>query len=236
MYKTVPSLLRPQTHAYEVLGTTSDSYDRRGRQPLSSQVMEFETYGDGLTKHSNSWCTQFEQLTDFCLSLTAAILNEPSHEIWKRLAYHASRHTERQLRFALSVKFNHKEGSKRQFYSLAEQKITTADKRHDRRYEEVLDWHDGSPASAFRILTQSYDDWIDRLIRAHKLRELYEYSQQMEEIIPDLKHLKDSKDSYRWHQALTALIHALQAVEALDNASISHHNALPTPQTDEQAA
>ena len=56
------------------------------------------------------------------------------------------------IRFALSLK---RTDGKRAYYNLDEQKVSRADsKAHDKRWEEVPEWADGSVSSAFRILRE----------------------------------------------------------------------------------
>ena len=73
------------------------------------------------------------------------------------------------IKFALSVKY--KEG-KRQYYSLKEQKISTSDsKRHDKRWEQINEYHDGKFASVMGLLcmNEGWTTWIDRFAMGMQL-------------------------------------------------------------------
>lgn len=234
--RIVESKLNGAKVAYE-LDAGYNNYDKKGSAPLCVSITQYETFGDGTTKHSNSWCAQFHELTDVCLSFAAAIMAEPrDKEHWHVLSHLLNRWNKRAMEFALSVKF--KEG-KEQWYSLVELKVSSSEsKRNDRRYEKVESWHVGGPVSALNILLKERNlDWIERMILAYRLREMQSdldgWYVNWEELFKPTAELKGD-----WFAALRAFISALEMVQAIDTAEILVENALSqaTRKEEEQTA
>lgn len=144
-------------------------WDARGNLPLSIRLMEYETYGDGLTQHSGAYCTQFCYLTDACISLAQAIVADPKNEAWEALGNVFCHPREDTINFALSIKYRE---DKDQWFDLANHKVSTSERyKHDRRWEKVENWMDGTAKSAFSIINTrlgGYDTlgklcWLDEL-------------------------------------------------------------------------
>ena len=223
----IKSVLQPNAYAFEL--DSESHYEKRGNAPLNAYLLTYETYGDGLTQHSGSWCAQYNQFTDAALSLARAILEDPTNPEFRKLTNCIERYTDADLRWALSVKFV---DGKEQFYSLATRKVTRADKRNDRRYERVQTFHDGTARSAFHILCQSHWDWFDRMILCDRLREV-EF--QVAQCTTDWETLfQPTKDlTGDWSQALAAFRSAITAVQHLDwaqrTAGACEHNSTVKP-------
>ncbi len=130
----IPSILHADKRAYKLQRSGTDN---RGNAPLLCELTQYETYGDGTVQHSNDWCAQFSELVDVCLSLTTAMLAEPNAQHWEWLPHQSDNLDSTALRFALSVKHKESKNGSRQYFSWSERKLTTADKRNDRRFEEV---------------------------------------------------------------------------------------------------
>lgn len=211
--KTFPSVLHSNYRGYRITDDWSEHWNSRGQTPLHLNLVQFETYGDGLTQHSNSYCTQFADFTDAGVSVSRAILLEPTAPEWSKLTDCVHCISDSTLRFALTIKYQ--EG-KDQFYSIAERKLTRSDKRNDRRFERVQSWADGTPASAYRLVFRNHWEWFTRLLVCDKLRDL-EF--QRSDCFQSWSVLFAPTDQLAgaWQSALSCLSYALQATNLLSN-------------------
>jgi hypothetical protein len=221
----IPSILNGATTAYRY-DRGADNWNSRGQAPLSLDISAYHTYGDGTTQHSGHWCVQFADLVDVCLSFARAIVADPLNEGWKNIDYTLHGPCDDVIRFALSVKHKEPKDGKsfgdHQFFSVAQNKITKADKRYDKRFQVVESWHDGTPKSAFAILCNecTHYQWLSKVQLAVRLREIYAtveggggYYVQWEDVLKPLTELKGD-----WQQAFEAYRNAVQVVRHLDHA------------------
>lgn len=206
----IKSVLNPDRKAYKL---TSDwDWNNRGNAPLSLYISEYETYGDGTCQHSRSWPAQWSELTDVCLSFARAIVADPSNDAWHQLNYVMHTVGEDTLRFALGIKYRK---DKAQWYNLSERKLSSSEsKRHDKRWEQVQSWMDGSPATALSIVlnNNSSVDWLSRLAIADDLRTLANYPCWEDYFKPVMELPGD------WHQAFVAFRDCCRAISSLDHA------------------
>lgn len=233
--KTIPSILFPDKRGYHIQSSGTDNWAKRGNAPLLMGVTVFDTFGDGLTQHSGDWCPQWgPDFTDVCVSLATAVMAEPADQIWNSLFMCTDGGmSDTDIRWALTVKYSEKV---LRFYSASERKVTSADKRHDRRYERVEVWCDGTPEAAFQLLMKdrSHHDWITRLLIADRIQKIWreqseDCGSRMEKIFSPIKDLP--KD---WECALEAV---RCAIEVVDN--IGHTKRMLrhlTPKSEEVAA
>ena len=211
----VPSALNPTKYAYQVISDWSPYWNVRGQNPLSIYLLQYETYGDGLVQHSGAWVPPVSQLTDACLSLTAAIIADPRNELWFSFRRVIEASESDFVPFALTVTYT--EGKTR-YFSLTERRITSADKRHDRRYLRIEPRHDGSPTSAWHILcdANSHWDWLEKMAVLLKLREIVARTRDHLYAWEDL--CSGDFGDGDWHTALPAFVAALTGVLSLDRA------------------
>lgn len=210
----IPSLLKPNAIGYQL--SDDWQWNKRGAAPLSLNIAAFETYGDRLVQHSPVWVPQFSDLTDVCLSFADAIVHDPLNTEWRKLTRTLSHVSDDAIRFALSVVFKPgKSLGDRQFYCLAQRKVSRAHTlRYDKRYEEVQDYHDGTPKSALGILLHNTSaDWIERVHLALRVRDLADVSVPFSDVFSPL----DQLDGQEWHSAFTAYRYAVRAVENIDD-------------------
>lgn len=120
---------------------------------LQSEIVEFPTYDDGLTQHGCCSSVAVENFVDCLASMARYLFHHPEdmeqvENIWPNRDY------KKDIAFAASIKYD---AEKTRYYSMQEMKVSASDKkRHDRRYEMVPEWADGSLQSIFRLLTL---DW-----------------------------------------------------------------------------
>lgn len=146
---TFQSLGRPP------VGYRFGRYEYGQSQGIASVAQEFQTYGDGLVQHSPSSPVHPENFYDFLISLAAKIVEDPSETVievidsaWPReLSY-------KEVVAALKVK--DKEGVV-QYYDTRDYTVSrSAGKMHDRRYEKVPDWANGTVLSAIRLMSYGH--------------------------------------------------------------------------------
>ena len=135
---------------------------------------KYQTMGDGLTAHTRTVaCTAYD-MDDYCASLATFLLANFANftdDEKEQIAYCWTHGPgERDIEFALSVKYN---PDKRQWFSKDERKVSkSASKQHDKRWNEVDEWMDGSGESAFRLLRgDALDQWIVTHIRYEAIRD-----------------------------------------------------------------
>lgn len=228
----IKSVLHSDTVAYKL---TSDwDWNNRGNAPLSLHISQYETYGDGTCQHSNSWPAQFSDLTDVCLSFTRAVCEDPNNEAWHQLSYVMHSVTEDTLRFALSIV--HRD-DKAQWYNMSERKMSSSEsKRHDKRWEHVESWMDGTAKSALSIVLNANAsvDWFSKLAIADDLRTLANFPCWEDYFKPASELTGD------WHQAFNAFRAACRAVQSLDYArrasASAEYNTRPKAEAEPVAA
>lgn len=161
MYFKFASIARPE-YGYAI---NTDRYEsaRHGR-PLSVWAREFQTYGDGMIQHSPDYHVQVDHISDFCASLAAYLLALPDQEkrgeMLRGLRVYWPDHADRRnLAFAYSLKYDEKKRDR--YYCLSDRKVSSAEsKRHDRRWEQIPEWADGSVEAMVRIIAPSCHDFL----------------------------------------------------------------------------
>jgi len=147
-----PSLTSDQ-HAYEF----DSAHDWEVRRPaVSCACRMFDTLGDGMCAHSPAWPIPREKFVDYCYSLADYLVKNPQKYAdcgMIKYEFMPDCYDER-IAFAASIVYKDtSDKGKRQYYSLSEKKLSTADKlRYDKRFEEVPPWADGTPEAVYRLL------------------------------------------------------------------------------------
>jgi hypothetical protein len=126
---------------------------------------EFDTYGDGETQHTPLINTHQEHMKDWLGSLLQVVAEDPGK--CAQLSWNwPSQRSDEEVEFAFTVKHNAADESKlskQQYYSVNECKVSTSEsKRNDRRYERVVEWMDGSVASAYGLLWRDGMSTLER--------------------------------------------------------------------------
>ncbi len=143
--------------AYEKeFGYSFDSQSMDMKAPINQHFRMFQTYGDGLIQHSGDWSITVEYLADYLASLALAMSED--EELLENASWVLSqRPSDKEIAFAASVVW--KEGVKTRYFSVKQMKVSASpEKSHDKRFEEIRDFHDGSTASIKRILTPEWSD------------------------------------------------------------------------------
>jgi hypothetical protein len=190
-----------------------------GRSPISTHFRFYETYGDGMTAHSPSAPIPVGMLADYLFSLAQAMASD--NELIEAAAYEVRSGiaSNSDIRFAQSVVF--KDG-KRRWVSREERKVTSSEaKRHDRRYEEVLPRHDGTPKGAYNVLWRDFYDGIRALGLAYSI---FRYRREVEDNYfgngAAVKLLGwDNVDGERLERAFECALAVIEAHDRLSNAA-----------------
>ena len=217
-----PSLTSDQ-HAYE--WDSSPDWSSHAA-PVSNCTKMFQTFGDGMCAHSPAWAIPRENFADYCFSMTDYLAKNPqAFSDCGSIGYEWMPDiTDKQIAFAVSVIYKDKsDKGKRQYYSIGEQKVSTADKlRYDKRYEKVAEWCDGSPSAVYRLLYKDHysalqclslaatvEDWFQRT------QDHYSTDQTSSRLAWDIQ---DYNQRYVIEHALSTMQSVLKAYAALSNA------------------
>jgi len=169
MIKKFPSIANPDKHGYAFDSTVGFS----ANHVIHDYFRVFQTMGDGLIQHSADYAITSEFVADYLLSLTAAMLQD--EELTETMRYRLSGGPRlSQIEFCASVVFREsdKEYSKRRWYSVELEKVSSnQDKRHDKRFQEISEWNDGSADAIYRMLRPDYADGLREYNAADAIRD-----------------------------------------------------------------
>ena len=155
-----PSELHPEAHAFIFHTSSMDLWDAcyRGRNNnfLSMHVGMYPTHGDGMTQHGSEHPVYPENAEDAMLSFAAwvdrDVFGMPLDEMGRVAGCIPS--VPNWSTVAAAMKVVHKGENKRTWYEKDTFKVSSSEsKRHDKRWEEVPSWADGSQESVYRLLT-----------------------------------------------------------------------------------
>jgi hypothetical protein len=176
-----PSLMNGNT-VYTVHSSSTDLWDQcyHAHAHLGYYFGRFDTYGDGMVQHGPEVSVPQMFFGDFCASLAAHLLVHFAEDgfITGSWPQASNSETRKRLDFAFSLRapVHNDEGTwKDKYYSLELRKVTTnREKQHDKRWEKVPDWADGSVEAAYRILLPDFN--VGSLIEQYHLyRQCWEY-------------------------------------------------------------
>lgn len=164
------SLNHPHETGYLVGEGTKVTDYRFSQRSSVYWASKYDTYGDGMTQHSHELPIHLDDMEDFLASL-AVYLTEGAgsdRQIHIELVERnwPKNYSLSNQRILFLAGLRQKDG-KTTYFSLTENKVSSSDsKRHDKRWVEVPDWADGSPAAVYRLAFQSEElDFRDMLTR-----------------------------------------------------------------------
>lgn len=184
-YHKFRSLLNSDKYVF-VYNTDGD-WDRYYRFvcPLDIKAWVYETLGDGMTAHTPDMPVGVDLFVDYCVSLAQYILtSEPDAvaNIGRFGIVHLNRDA---MAFAFNVKRTEKEKESfiKKFFCVSERKMSANDaKRHDKRWHEVRDCHDGTVSGAFNVLWDGQENHrMDLLERYTWYRDLLEFGSALKQ-------------------------------------------------------
>lgn len=150
------SRLRPNEVRYTVEAASFEFMGRGGCPgKLSDWAGSFRTYGDGDIQHSPTGPVRTEDFEDYLASLAIALKERKfSHLALDRLVSHWPR-PDNDTRIVWLEKLRYKYGVKT-YYNYTDAKVSkVADKKNDRRWQEVPNWADGSVEAIYRLMSEN---------------------------------------------------------------------------------
>jgi hypothetical protein len=151
------------------LSHTSDQYYRNHASYLGRGFLEYETYGDGNVKHNYSHPVGKEHWIDFFTSLALHLENNRGDVEILYQSYYWPRKAEREdIIFASTVIYKE---DKPVWFNTNERKVSRSEsKKHDKRWEEIVSWMDGSPHSISCILAKEYSGALGIFLLLEQIR------------------------------------------------------------------
>jgi hypothetical protein len=170
MVKKFASIEHPEKYGYAY---DSECWNRSEHVFLNRKFRMFETYGDGLCRHSDDWSVSEDFATDYMNSLALAMIED--EELCKELYFTlGQKPADCKMVFAASLIYGEKdkEWTKRRYYSISLEKVTrNREKEHDDRYKEIAEWNNGTPEAIYRAILPEYADGLERWQYAQWVRE-----------------------------------------------------------------
>lgn len=153
------SLQKPTEMAYVVHTDWMEYRDRNSACPVCQWAGFYCTYGDGIVQHSPDLAVQREMLADFCASLAQHLQVNPGDV--EVVAKHWPNHLPSRSRILFLAGLRYKDDGKRRYFHEHDDKVSAAEsKRHDKRWEEVPTWADGSLSAVMSLLNQRGYSWL----------------------------------------------------------------------------
>ena len=167
-------------------GYDSPVADYRGHNSrLGDNCGWYDTHGDGECQHSPEYAVAIDGATDYFASLLSHLANatpNDRHDMLDAIAYDwpNMEHRDRKS-FVFAIGLKYKEGGKTQYFNMEDLKTSTShNKQYDKRWNVVAQYHDGSPESAFRLLS-NYGCLLHRYAVMRRLAEVWR--EEMEQTI-----------------------------------------------------
>ena len=139
------SLTRKETgYSWESNYNAHDNgYFRQPGRCIAPEVNEYQTYGDGMTQHSKSWVVSSDNIQDFLVSLVVFLKDNPDYIETVSGRWPHDEIPRDRVRFYEGLRYDPEKH--RQLYNNETKKKSSADsKRHDKRWQEVPNFADGS--------------------------------------------------------------------------------------------
>ena len=196
--------------------------DRPSTEGFDDKFFQYQTFGDGTLQHSEKFAVStdpelfiepLELLAEWCCDHWREVEDgTESLSIWHSYYYEAN------VKFAMSVKYV--EG-RRLYYSFDKRKVSSSEKlQHDKRYEVVPEWADGTPKSAFSLINLN-KRWMspwERIQVAFAFRNFPNCYDWVSIVYPDMKMSRRIRD------AVEAINHYDEAQQLHRSFSCYKHN------------
>lgn len=142
-------MLEPEKYGYVFTNDSMSFFEAcyRDAGTLGGAMGVFETLGDGFTQHTPLRTARIEHFTDYCVSLTKHLLENPKDDLSGYLFQDAA--SPATVQFLATVLYDEKRS---RWFEPSAHKISTADaKEYDKRWHKVPTWANGSMESAFNL-------------------------------------------------------------------------------------
>jgi len=164
--------------AYIVTTGSSDTpmhYYSNPYNYIGSSILCYDTYGDGMTQHSPSYCASKDLLEDFLISF-AIFLNDNPDEVENIDLFLGGLFecNEDQVRFFEGLKYN---PDVTVYYNKSELKTSKSSKKeYDKRWEKIPSWADGTMEAVLSFMAQSYWGTLKRFACLDNIKPILNYS------------------------------------------------------------
>jgi hypothetical protein len=146
--------------AYTLHNSSTDLWDswyRSSHRALAAWAGQFEVYNDYPVQHSHESIVIREQFADYCASLAKGLtdtdpaLLQQAGECYALDELIPDKHSRSETKLQFFHALIYKE-TKTQYYNARERRVSTSSsKRHDKRWEELPSWADGSAEACYRL-------------------------------------------------------------------------------------
>lgn len=144
------SLNHPKETGYLI--DSNPEYVYGGTKSAVSWARKYDNYGDALTQHSGNQILQVIDLEDFFASLATHLLSEEGAEHREKVSDLWPQNYEISSERVVFLAGLRQKDDKPTYYSTTECKVSSNEKKqYDKRWIEVPEWADGSPAAVYRL-------------------------------------------------------------------------------------
>lgn len=141
--------LKSDQFAYE-FDSNSYSYDHKG---LHQNLLQYDTYGDGIIKHSNTYPVSSDNYVDCIYSFLHYLKGNIKTAI--DMNFYLRDISRDSIKFFSSFKYD--ENKPYRYYSHEKLKVSSAEsKRYDKRWHEIPTYLDGTPTGIRIILNDNF--------------------------------------------------------------------------------
>ena len=177
---------------------------------IAPEANEFQTYNDGMIQHSPLWCVSSDNIQDFLVSLLIFLKGchgteelETVSQRWPNDDISRDR-----VKFYESLKYDPEKYKQTLYNNETMKKSNAESKRHDRRWEEIPNFADGSFMAVFRFFLESHNSALDRYAKYQNIRRIMGWPWVDE---------NDLKDWIGFDIATNKNKHFRQAYDAMDS-------------------
>ena len=215
----------PEKYGYVFVRDSWSSDSGFYRDParyINRNVFMFETYGDGMTQHSNLYLVPATGMKDFVISLAFYLESLKGEERdlaveLVRVSWPESYRGPETKESVIFLREMRKKGEKRTWYNYAERKIGTKESlQYDKRWEEIPGEWKGSLPEIFYYLQKDFHGALERAILWEAIRDHLNWPWVDEE--DETKALHFSRRDTCTRQALNYLERVVESARLLDHA------------------
>jgi hypothetical protein len=240
------SLAHPNEYAYVYASYGSWRHNSYAMSPCFGM---YQTYGDGMTAHSPDFGVTVEHYADYMASLAATATAAASDMISNISFSFTSRVDAGTIEFCKNLRRDEKKDT---WYTLDESKYsrkahehlschisTSRAKDHDKRWNRVESWMDGSYEAIFQLLCKEHYSLHEKYVLARAISEhLGSYANSAEKLL-NFPKVFGSTEPYAWAlEACQAAIKSYRLREVADGQvrnytrRMEQHQSLPTAVTE----
>lgn len=189
--------------------------DYSSRDGLHWAIYQYSTFGDGDTQHSPAIrLCDYTTWADALVSLATGLIkldDDGAGKLQRSAALPDELQTD-WIQWAATIRYD---AEKVRYYSTQERKVSIAEShRHDKRWERVPEWADGSATSVARIFRQEYETPLEFMLRLNQVTAILENHGALTRWVAEVytKHPDPTQEDCALADAVRIYAHALRAV------------------------